>query len=97
MSAYPVRTDFFTRLKSNRFAGWNGHLLACPWISTDAALSRLYYKDPETAQLDSFPPLERILERGENRFYRYFRFNLRDVQLVGDTVHDVLFYHADPP
>jgi hypothetical protein len=97
ISANAVRTDFLARFETNRLAGWNGHLLARPWVPTDAALARLYYEDSETAQLDPFPALERILERGENRFYRYFRFDLGDVQLVGDTVHDVLFYHADPP
>jgi hypothetical protein len=59
--------------------------------------SWLDYKDSKTTQLDSLTALQRILERIEDRFHRNFRFDLGDIQLLCNTVYDVLLYHAGPP
>jgi hypothetical protein len=74
-----IRADFFPRFEANCLSGRNSHFFTRSGIATNAALARLYDKDPETAQLNPLSALQRTLERLEDRFHRNFRFNLCDV------------------
>ena len=92
-----VGAYFFPRLETYRFAWRNSDLFSRARISAYAAFSGFDDKNPKSPQLNSFASLQRILERIEDRFHRNFRFHFGDVQLLGNTVYDVLLYHADPP
>jgi hypothetical protein len=95
--AYFVGADFFSRFEPYCFARRDCNFFTRPGIPPHAALSGLDDEDSKSSQLDSFTTLQRILERIEDRFHRNFRFDLRDIQLLSNTVYDVLLYHAEPP
>jgi hypothetical protein len=96
-NAYFVGADFFSWLESYCFARRNCNFFTRPGISPYAALSGLDDEDSKSSQLDSIATLERILERIEDRLHRNFRFDLCNIQLLSNTVYDVLLYHAGPP
>src|SRR5207247_9482601 len=58
--------QIFAGLEPNRPAGRNAHFLAGPRVAPDAALARLYLKDPESAQLDPLATLHGSPHRVED-------------------------------
>ncbi len=92
-----IRPNLFARLEANGLSGRNSNFLASPRVSSHTTLAWFDNKDSETSEFDSFSALEGILERVEHGFNRDLGFYLRDVELLSDTIHNVLFYHADPP
>jgi hypothetical protein len=92
-----IGTYFFPRLETNRLAWRNGNLFSGSRISSHATLSRFDDENSETPQLYSFTTFQRIFKRIEYRLHRNFRFYLGDIQLLCNTVYDVLLYHAGPP
>lgn len=92
-----ICADFLPRFKSDGSAGWDGNFLTRAWVSTDTALARFDDKDSKPSQFNPFAAFQGILQRIEYSFHRNLRLHLSDVQFLGNTVHDVLFDHSDPP
>jgi len=92
-----ICADLFPWLKSDGSAGWDSNFLARTWVPTDAALARFDDEDTKSSQFNPFAAFKGILQRIEYSFHRNLRLHLGNVQMFGNTVHDVLFDHADPP
>src|SRR5262245_1641016 len=91
-----VRANFLAGLQSNGLSGRTSHFLSGSRISSHAAFAWLHNKSPEASKFDSLSSFQRILERSKNGLHRYLCPDFGNVQLLSDTIHDVLFDHAEP-
>src|SRR5262245_53142348 len=71
-------------LEANRAARRDANVLACPWVTSDAALAGLDLKYPETAELDAIPTLHGETHGVEHGVNRDLSLNLGDVRDLRD-------------
>ncbi len=89
--------EILSGLEPNRFSGRDADLHSRSGISSDPFFSGFYLKDPESAQLDPFPPLHGSLHGIENGLDGGDRLHPADGGGLGHVIDDVRFDHSCPP
>src|ERR1700752_2219069 len=90
----PYVLQVFAGLEADGASGRNADFLARAGVAADAALPRLYLKDPEPAQLDAFAALHGGPHRVEHRVDCHLSFDFGDVGDLRHFVDDVDLDHA---